>query len=65
MDDRNRRELLWIIKDDPEQKIPVLLDFAGRPGEGIADPWYTGNFDITYDDVLAGCEGLLEYLTEK
>ena len=64
MDDRNRRELKWIIKDDPEQKIHMLLYFAGRPGEGIADPWYTGNFDITYDDVLAGCEGLLEYLTE-
>ena len=65
MDDRNRRGLQWIIKDDPEHKIHMLLDFAGRPGEGIADPWYTGNFDITYDDVLAGCEGLLEYLTEK
>ena len=65
MDDRNRRGLQWIIKDDPEQKIHMLLDFAGRPGEGIADPWYTGNFDITYDDVLAGCEGLLEYLTEN
>lgn len=65
MDDRNRRELQWIIKDDPEQKIHMLLDFAGRPGQSIADPWYTGNFDITYDDVLAGCEGLLEYLTEK
>lgn len=65
MDDRNRRELQWIIKDDPDQKIHMLLDFAGRLGEGIADPWYTGNFDITYDDVLAGCVGLLEYLTEK
>jgi len=65
MDERNRRGLQWIIKDDPEQKIHMLLDFAGRPGEGIADPWYTGNFDITYDDVLAGCEGLLEYQTEN
>lgn len=64
MDDRNRRGLQWIIKDDPEQKIHMLLDFAGRPGQSIADPWYTGNFDITYDDVLQGCEGLLEYLTE-
>ena len=65
MDERNRRELKWIIRDDPQQKIHMLLDFAGRPGQSIADPWYTGNFDITYDDVLAGCEGLLEYLTEK
>ena len=64
MDDRNRRGLQWIIKDDPKQKIHMLLDFAGRPGQSIADPWYTGNFDITYDDVLEGCEGLLEYLLE-
>ena len=64
MDERNRRGLQWIIKDDPKQKIHMLLDFAGRPGQSIADPWYTGNFDLTYDDVLEGCEGLLKYLTE-
>ena len=64
MDNNNIRNLMRIIGSDPEQKIHMLLDFAGRQGEGIADPWYTGNFDITYDDVLEGCEGLLEYLTE-
>lgn len=62
MDDRNRRELKWIIKDDPEQKIHLLLDFAGRHGQSIADPWYTGNFDVTYDDVVEGCEGLLTHI---
>lgn len=62
MDTTNMRELKWIIKDDPENKIHMLLDFAGRTGESIADPWYTGNFDATYDDVNEGCEGLLEYL---
>lgn len=41
---------------DPEQKVSLLLDFTDRPGE-IADPWYTGNFDETYRDVLDGCEG--------
>ena len=65
MDNNNIRNLMRTIGSDPEQKVSMLLDYAGRPGQSIADPWYTGNFDITYDDVLAGCEGLLEYLTEK
>ena len=37
-----------------------LLDFTDRKGQDIADPWYTGNFDVTYDDVKEGCEALLE-----
>lgn len=64
MDNNNIRNLMRIIGSDPEQKVSMLLDYAGRQGQSIADPWYTGNFDITYDDVLAGCEGLLAYLTE-
>ena len=60
MDDRNRRGLQWIIPNDPEHKIHMLLDFTERKGQSIADPWYTGNFDETYDDVMEGCEGLLE-----
>ena len=40
----------------------MLLDFTDRSGTEIADPWYTGNFDATYDDELEGCTGLLEYL---
>lgn len=65
MDTTNVRGLKWIIKEDPENKIHMLLDFAGRPGQSIADPWYTGNFDVTYDDVVEGCKGLLSYLTEQ
>ena len=65
MDTNNIRNLMRIIGSDPEQKVSMLLDYAGRHGQSIADPWYTGNFDITYDDVLAGCKGLLEYLTEQ
>ena len=37
-------------------------DFAGRNGQSIADPWYTGDFDITYDDIKQGLDGFLEYL---
>ena len=62
MDSNNLRNLKRIIGEDTEGKVSMLLDYAGRHGESIADPWYTGNFTITYDDVVEGCEGLLEHL---
>ena len=65
MDHNNIRNLMRIIGDDPDQKVSMLLDYAGREGQSIADPWYTGDFDETYDDVLAGCKGLLDYLLEN
>lgn len=58
MDQENIRGLRRIIKDDPDKKIYKLLDFAGEDRD-IADPWYTGNFDQTYDDILVGLRGLL------
>lgn len=63
MDSHNIRNLMRIIGDDPEQKVSMLLDFTERKGQSIADPWYTGNFDETYRDVVEGCEGLLNFLT--
>ncbi len=65
MDTNNVRNLMYIIGQDPDHKVYKLLDFTDRPGQSIADPWYTGNFDITYDDVLEGCEGLLRHLKEE
>jgi len=65
MDSRNQRELKWIIPNDPQNKIHLLLDFTERKGETIADPWYTGNFDETHRDVVEGCEGLLKYIMEE
>ena len=62
MDTNNLRNLKRIIGEDTEGKVSMLLDYAGRPGDSIAVPWYTGNFTITYDEVVAGCEGLLEHL---
>ena len=47
---------------DPQGKVHALLDFAGRPGQDVADPWYTGDFEATWRDVLSGCRGLLEQL---
>ena len=62
MDDWNVRNTLRIIVSDPQNKVRKLLSFAGESGD-IADPWYTGDFDETYDDVLRGCTALLEKLT--
>lgn len=59
MDGNNIRNLRRIIGDDPENKVYKLLDFTERKGQDIADPWYTGNFDETFDDVMEGCQGLL------
>ena len=57
MDTNNVRNLNRIIGSDPDCKVYKLLDFTERQGASIADPWYTGNFDETYRDVLEGCEG--------
>ena len=65
MDTNNIRNLRHIIGEDKEGKVSLLLDYTSRPGTSIADPWYTGNFDITYDDIVEGCEGFLEYLKDK
>ena len=64
MDFANIRNLNRIFHQDPNGKIYKLLSFAG-PDRDIADPWYTGNFDETYDDVEEGCEGLLAYLRKN
>ncbi len=61
MDSANIRNTMRIINSDPENKVSKLLSFAGESGD-IADPWYTGNFDETYEDVLRGCMGMLDIL---
>ena len=65
MDSNNVRNLNRIIGSDPDGKVYKLLDFTERPGASIADPWYTGNFDETYRDVLEGCEGFLKKISEN
>lgn len=61
MDSANVRNTLRIIGEDKERKIYKLLEFVGSDKD-VADPWYTGDFSITYKDVLTGCEGLLEHI---
>ena len=64
MDTANIRNMNAIAGGDPKGKIYKLLSFAGE-GRDVADPWYTGDFEATYSDVMAGCEGFLEFLTER
>lgn len=61
MDAENARGLSRILGGDPDGKVSRLLDWTSRPGD-VADPWYTGDFDATYRDVLEGCEALLAAL---
>lgn len=59
MDSANIRNMIRIAGGDSEGKIYKLLEFAGEERD-IADPWYTGNFDRTYEDVTKGCKALLK-----
>ena len=64
MDDRNISNMIRIAGGDPAHKIYKLLMFANDPGD-IADPWYTGNFDRTYEDSVEGCRALLEKIKQE
>jgi len=58
MDRANLRDMRRICGGGPDGKLRLLMDFTDRPGE-VADPWYTGDFETTWRDVLEGCRGLL------
>lgn len=60
MDSANMRNMGRMLGGDPAGKLHKLLEFAGSDRD-VADPWYTGDFDITYEDVCDGCEGLLRF----
>jgi len=61
MDHSNLNNMLRICGGDPEGKIHLLMDYTQRPGD-VADPWYTGDFEVTWVDVNEGCRGLLKEL---
>ena len=61
MDAWNIRNMNRICGGDPDGKIVMLMDYTDRPGD-VADPWYTGDFEATWRDVLEGCQGLLKSL---
>lgn len=64
MDQANRRNILRMIAPEYASKVHLLMEFAGENKE-VADPWYTGDFEATWQDVLAGCTGLLHQLLTK
>jgi protein-tyrosine phosphatase len=59
MDRWNIRNMRNMCGGDPQGKIVMLMDYTARPGD-VADPWYTGDFEATWQDVWEGCQGLLE-----
>lgn len=64
MDNWNIRNMLRILDGDPKGKVYKLLEFADSDKE-VADPWYTGDFESTYKDIVLGCQSLLQYLLNK
>ena len=64
MDSENISDMEYIIGYDTDNKIKRLLDYTTKP-RNIKDPWYTGNFDETYEDVVEGCEAFLNYIIQK
>ena len=61
MDSANIRNMHRLLGGDPKGKLHKLMDYTGHGGD-VADPWYTDRFDVTYRDILEGCEGLLKEL---
>ncbi len=61
MDKYNLRDMRLLFSNDPHEKLSLLMDWTGLSRD-VADPWYTGNFQATYDDVEAGCLALLEHV---
>jgi protein-tyrosine phosphatase len=64
MDKANIRNMQRILGGDPEGKIRKLMEYTDRGGD-VADPWYSGRFDVAYRDIYDGCEGLLRSITEE
>lgn len=61
MDERNMRNIFRIFPSDPEDKVKKLMSYTGNARD-VADPWYCGNFDVTYSDIYEGCEAFLNTL---
>ena len=64
MDRNNLRNLRRMFGEDTLHKITLLMDYTCRPGD-VADPWYTGDFEATWQDVLEGCQGVLRFCNIK
>ena len=63
MDEANLRNMRRLFGGDAAGKLHNMMEYAGRPNDSVADPWYTRDFLRTWDDITAACTGLLEKLT--
>lgn len=63
MDSMNVRNIGRIFGKDPEGKVHKIMDYTDRKGSDVADPWYSGRFDVAYRDIREGCIALLERMT--
>ena len=61
MDSSNLRWIRWVIPEDPERKIRLMMSYAGVKRD-VADPWYTGDFEEAYRDILEGCRAFLAFV---
>ena len=64
MDSANMRNMKYILSGDPQNKTRMLMSYTDTPGE-VSDPWYSDRFDIAFDDIMSGCQGLLESLLKQ
>ncbi len=64
MDSMNMRNMERMTGHRAGEKMKLLLEYAGE-NRGITDPWYSGRFDVTYEDVVTGCKAFLEYLKRE
>ena len=64
MDEENMRDLARMTQGDPAKKTRLLMEIAGER-RGVADPWYTGDFDATFRDVQRGCSAILDELQKR
>lgn len=63
MDRFNLRNMTRFVGNDPDNKVSLLMDFTSQPKD-VADPWYTGDFDATWNDVCEGCVGIIKKLNK-
>ena len=64
MDRNNERNIMRIIGSDPQRKVRRLMEYAGQSRD-VADPWYTGDFEQTWEDITQGCRALLDHIRKE
>ncbi len=64
MDESNLKDVIRLTNNDPQDKVSLLLSHIGQ-NRAVKDPWYTGDFEATWNDILMGCEALIDELKAK